>query len=96
MTDYTDIPEVNALYAEDQLIARAIAILDAGGTLSEMTISPAPPAEGEVPVPPASVNVPSADPALLADVRAWLVQRQADLDAQLAALGIVNSPARTR
>jgi hypothetical protein len=106
MTEYTDVPKVNALHAESQLVAQAIANIEAGGTLSSMMISPPPlvpydpdnppPPPSSTTLPPMPVNVtvpPPVDAALLADITAWLNQRLVDITAELEALGVTVPPA---
>jgi hypothetical protein len=104
MTEYIDVPKANALHMESQQVAQAIANLEAGGTLTSMFISPPPPAPvvpGEPGEPvalapllmPVSVMVPPPlDPALLANITAWLNQRMTDIAAELSALGVTVPP----
>lgn len=98
MTDYTDVPAVNALHYESQQVAQALANLEAGGTVSMMMIMPPPPGVPEPgqPMPPmmmsVQVQVPSATPNLIAQVQAWLEQRLIDIGAELTALGVTVPP----
>lgn len=97
MTEYNDVPTANALYVERQKVESAISLIDSGGDMSNFTISqpPSPPGGGPLPssIPPTQIYIPPPTPQEVADVvRAWLVQRQTDLDTQLAALGVTNPP----
>lgn len=92
MTEYSSVPEVNALYQQREIITNAIAILDTGGSLSSISIAPPP---GMMMAAPIGSNValqPPTPPNVVADVRAVLVTMQADIDAQLAALGVTATP----
>lgn len=96
MTEYSDIPDVSILYQQREVVTQAIAGLDAGGNITNLTIG-VEDQSGAMTQMPVSVQVPPPTPAnVLADVREWLVARQADLDDQLAALGVTNSPARSK
>jgi hypothetical protein len=103
MTDYTDVPKANQLYAESERTQAAVTNIDNGGVLSSFTIgSPPPPPLTDAPPPVATAPLmpimitpdvsspPSA--ALMADIRAYLVTRQDDLNNQLAALEVSNTP----
>jgi hypothetical protein len=96
MTDYTDVPAVNDLYNQRQLVDAAITMLDNGGNMTFFTIEQASPPEGVTPTTttaPARVTMPPPTPPnTVATIRAWLIQRQSDIDSQLAALGVVNPP----
>jgi hypothetical protein len=98
MTDYTDIPDANMLHQQREVVTNAIAVLDDGGSLSYMSVAPRPLEPGEAPpMGPMMMGTqvqlpPPTPPTTVAAVRDWLVQRQADLDAQLAAMGITNPP----
>jgi len=98
MTEFTDVPAANDLYNERKLVDSAIALLDDGGNMTFFTIEQAPPPEGTLPTttsPPVRVTMPPPTPPdTVTNIRAWLVQRQADIDSQLAALGVVNPPVR--
>jgi hypothetical protein len=45
MTEYSDVPQVNALYQESENVNTAIAMIDAGGTMTNFTVGPARPPE---------------------------------------------------
>jgi hypothetical protein len=96
MAEYSDVPQINALYAENQQLNNAVAMIDAGGPLTTFTIGPPPPS-GTEPVTTmmmaAMISVPGPnDPQLMADLRAWLVNRSNAVEAELAALGVANTP----
>jgi hypothetical protein len=86
MTEYSDVPDVSALYQQREIVSAAITTIDGGGNLTSITIAPTGAPGMPVMMPPPT------PPETLADIRAWLVTRQADIDAQLAALGVVNPP----
>jgi hypothetical protein len=100
VTEYTDLPTTNALYAESQQIIEAIANLDAGGTISSVMVDPPPPpplVPGE-PSPTATfvpvlvVVTPPVDPALLGQFRTWMQQRLAEISTSLTDLGVSVPP----
>ena len=97
MTEFTDIPEVNTLYEERMLVDSAITMIDAGGNMTFFTIEPKPLDPGMMPTgtqAPARITMPIPTPtATIDNIRAWLVQRQTDIDTQLASLGVTNPPA---
>jgi hypothetical protein len=99
MTDYTDVPAVNALHMESQQVAQAIANLEAGGFLGSMMISPAPPLPPEPgqPIAPMMMSVmvyvpPPTSPALVAEIIQWLEERLVDLATQMSSLGVTVPP----
>jgi hypothetical protein len=101
VTEYTDLPRANMLYGESERTQAAVSNLDGGGGLLNFTVGPPPaPTNQPPPVVPTittgvSVTItlerPASD-ALLADLRAWLVQRQAAINEELATLEINNPP----
>lgn len=98
MTNYADQPKINELYAENEKIGQAVAIIDAGGSMSEFTVTPPPPPEGEImpaTMMPQSIFVSGVSPpALMADLRAVLMARSTAIEAELAALGVTGAPVR--
>ena len=96
MTEFTDVPTINDLYNQRQLVDGAIAMLDNGGNMTFFTIEQALPPQGVTPITttaPARVTMPPPTPPdTVTNIRVWLVQRQSDIDSQLAALGVVNPP----
>ena len=95
MTQYTDLPQVQALYDESQRVTLAIEQLDAGADVAALTIGP-PPATGPDPAP-ASGNVtiilPSPSPPdIVAQAKNWLRQREKDIARELEALGVTALP----
>jgi hypothetical protein len=100
MTEYTDVPKANALHLESQQVAQAITILEAGGSLASMTISPPPPVMPEPgePIPPMMMSVyvtvpPPTDPALSAELITWLNKRLVEIAGELTTLGVTVPPA---
>lgn len=97
MVDYNDIPQANALHSEQALISQGVAIIDGGGSVSSFTLSPAqmpldpftPPSQTVMAVFLQTIN---PTPAMMASIRAALVERSAEIDAELAALGVTNPP----
>jgi len=98
MTEYAHLPQATALHYRRELVSQIISLIDTGGYVSQFAVSPRPAEAGEV--APAelalTVLVPAdtASPEMLASARAWCVQQQADIDMQLADLGIINPPER--
>lgn len=105
MTEYTDVPRVNALHDESQQVSRALANLQAGGTLYSMVVAPPsviPEAAGpEMPPPPpmmmaVTVTVtPPTDQALLTEMTNWLNKRLVEIADELTALGVTVPPLGT-
>jgi hypothetical protein len=98
MTDYSDIPQVNALYQEQQQVQQAITLIDMGGTLSNFIIVP-PPYDPDNPTSTTLMGVSitlnkPAVPDTMVSIREQLVIRDNDIDDQLAALGVTNPPAK--
>jgi hypothetical protein len=53
MTAYSDVPQVNTLYAEQERVRSAIAMLEDGGTMPNFSVGPAPNfSVGPAPPPP--------------------------------------------
>jgi len=98
MTEYTDVPQVSELYLEQQHVRAAIGLIDAGGTLTYLTISPAPPPEGEVSstMPIGLVIVGPVQQSTMDAIRAQLVTRDTAITAELTALGVINTPPAER
>lgn len=92
MTDYADVPEVNALYAEQAQIDQAIDILDnRDGTVSAYTIQ----ATLLDPVARSmGVTITTVDPgqSLIAGVRSSLIQRYNQISQELRDLGVTGTP----
>jgi hypothetical protein len=96
MTKYSDVPQVNALYAEQQTVQSAIEMLDDGGTVSSLTVAPAPPPEdapmmrSPMQATRMSVSIASVDTSkeTLTAVRAQLAARDSAITAELNALGV--------
>jgi hypothetical protein len=49
MTDYANIPDANTLHQQREIVTNAIAMLDSGGNLTHMTVSPKPYESGDPP-----------------------------------------------
>jgi len=95
MVAYTDVPAVNALYMEQEVVTSAITMIDAGGKVTSFTISPVPPDPemlATMPAMPAMIAIPDAQPELIDQARAALVIRQNEIVAELTALGITEGP----
>jgi hypothetical protein len=101
VTEYTNIPQANALYSESERNQLAVSNIDAGATLTSFVIS-APPTQLAL-IPPVAGTAPAqqvtitlGEPAsdqLMADLRQWLVDRQTAINDQLAALEVTDPPA---
>jgi hypothetical protein len=95
MVAYTDVPEVNALYAEQAKIDSALNMLDNGGTLAMFTIAPAPPPPDQVPMMldmPVQLTTVAPSPALMTEIRNAMVTRYNEITSDLGALGVTGSP----
>jgi hypothetical protein len=99
MTDYSSIPQINQLYQQRENVTNSIDALDNGGYLSSIAITPAPPEAGMMApttmVSPISLQPPTS-PETIAAIRAELVNIQADIDSQLAELGVTDAPPAAR
>lgn len=99
MTDYTNLPQANTLKAELDSVTSAIEMLQTGGTITSITISPAPSGSVGMMKMPASISTnpgsagatPISEQAI-GDLIAWLYERQNDLNKQLSALAVTNIP----
>jgi hypothetical protein len=96
MVAYDDLTQINQLYAEQQAVQSAIAMIDGGGTISSVMIAPPPydPAN-PAPMPMMAVNialVAPAPPELMAAVRAQLAARDSAIAEELTALGVDDTP----
>ena len=109
MSDYNDVPMINALYLEQQQVQQGISLIDAGGTLKNFFITPPlAPLEtepGPTPDPPltlgpgmgASITLTEpATPETMAALRAQLVVYDNELTVKLAELGVTNTPPERR
>lgn len=104
MTDYSDLPQTQVIYAEQERTIQAVANIDGGATLTSFVIGQTPPPTGLQPMSPTGglLNTPSmavtitldapASDQLMSDLRAWLVQRSNNLNTQLTDLGVTNPP----
>jgi hypothetical protein len=105
MTDYSDVPQVTVLHSENERVQLAISNIDGGATLTMFSIGAPPQSMGLQPQSPTgmvaapiplsvtiTLDAPASD-QLMADIRTWLVDRQANLESQLAGLGVTNPPA---
>jgi hypothetical protein len=104
MTDYSNIPQVNALYLEQQQVQSAIDYLNTGGAISMMVISPptmsVTPSDDPMPPPPSmmmqmavSIPIPPPNPPdLVTQALTALYDRNDAIDQQLADLGVTNPP----
>jgi hypothetical protein len=103
MTEYTDVPQANLLYSESERVQLAISNIDAGASLTSFVIGVPPASLGPQPISPTGATIvptavtiwldaPASD-QMMTDLRAWLVQRQGEINDQLAALEVINPPA---
>jgi len=104
MAEYTDLPYIESLYAEQARIQQALTLLeDYDGTVISYTVAPGPPPiakEGEpLPVvpptmPPMSVMITTVDPgqSLMAGIHTNLIQRYNDINKELRDLGVTGGP----
>lgn len=106
MTAYTDLHSAFMLRDELDRVTAALSMLNAGGTITSITISPAlpvpaapgapatmPPLAATVSTSPGAAGAtPVATTAITALV-AWLNQRKTDLNTQLTALAVTAIPA---
>ena len=102
MTNYTDVPQVNMLYQEQQQVQMGIAHIDNGGTLTAFTIAPPPPPPYDPANPtPAGVmmqmdvriiNIGTVAPETMAALRAQLVERDSEITQSLTDLGVGPQP----
>lgn len=90
MVAYSDVPAINTLYQEQSTLNTGIALVDAGGTVSSFTLIPPPPDPGQVGVMMMSATVGTIDPTLqlMTAIRDAMVRRNAEIDAELLALGV--------
>jgi hypothetical protein len=98
MVAYTDVPTANMLYEEQGRLTQGIALIDAGGKVQMFTVSPPPYDAASPPPTPTmmmmSVSINTIDPpaSLMASVRDEMVTRSNAITAELAALGVTESP----
>ena len=100
MTQYSDVPQVNDLYIEQEQVQAAITLIDSGGTLTAFTLSPPPlpPFDPDNPPPPPLMTVRivyggTVQQSTMDAVRAQLVTRSGEINDELASLGVTSSPA---
>jgi hypothetical protein len=96
MTVYSDVPAANMLYDEQERINQGIALVDGGGLLSTFTILP-PPADPMAPMTPnmmmsVMLQAVAPSPALMQAIRDAMVTRSVAITAELAALGVTETP----
>jgi hypothetical protein len=93
MTAYSDVPEISSLYKQREVITNAITMLDTGGALTSISISPGPDSGGMGMMSAQVALQPPTPPDTVAAIRSVLVDMQADIDSQLADLGVTDQPA---
>jgi hypothetical protein len=98
MTDYTTIPNVNALYTESEQIRKAYEMILAGGPLQGFSIG-TPPPDPANPMPPmimpVSIYVPPGTPMtpeLQASLLGWLETRETAILTELSEAGVMAAP----
>ena len=84
MVALTDLPEVNRLYAEARAIDQGIRNFDAGGLITELTVS-GEETGMEVSVPTRGITYPAE---MVAAIKTGLTARRRAVDARLAELGV--------
>jgi len=96
MTNYSDVPQINTLYQQQQQVQQAIANIDNGGSLTSIAIGSPPASPGQPPMGMmvgASITLTKpATPETMAAVRAQLVIMSDEITAELAALGVTDAP----
>jgi hypothetical protein len=99
MTNYSDVPQVNTLYNEQQQVQSAIDYLSNGGNVTSMVVGPpsTPPDPGQ-PVPfqmPVSIMLtPPNSQDLIDQALIALKARDDAIYQELADLGVTNTPER--
>jgi hypothetical protein len=103
MVDISQIPTANQLINELATIAGAIANIDATPTPGSITsfvigAPPPPPGGGPSDLMPRQVDsrYMTAPPPMYAAIKEFLMQRQTDINAQLASMGITVGPGHER
>lgn len=92
MTDYADVPQVQALYDEQARINEALTIIDDhDGTVTMYTVAATSAPPGVMPI---GVQITTVDPgqSLIAGVRSSLIQRNNQINKELRDLGVTNVP----
>lgn len=94
MSSYDDTMKISALHQEQSQVSQAIAVLDAGGTVTSFMVSPPPTQPGEMPSSLMSVGVSTVDPSeqLLQEARNQLVARFEAINSELTSLGVTDTP----
>jgi hypothetical protein len=92
MVAYSDMPQVNVLYAEQENISKGLALLDASGTVTSFTISPAPNPDAPSFSMPIQIATVAPQQSLMDQARTAMTTRYNDITSQLAALGVTGSP----
>ena len=95
MVAYTYITQVNMLYNEQSAIDAGIEMLDNGGKVSAFTVSPPYPDPNVMGMPmmmPVQLSTVAPSEAMTLEVRAAMVTRHNEIAAELAALGVTDTP----
>ena len=95
MSSYDDTNKISALHQEQAQVSQAVAVLDAGGTVTSFIVSPPSATQpGEMPssMMAVGVNTVNPSPELLQQARTALVLRFDAINAELAALGVTDTP----
>src|SRR5215469_3924367 len=96
MSDYSDVPQINTLFSENERVNEAIAVLNSGiGQLVTFTVSIPPDKQTDpitVPNGPVQIIVypPDTDPSTVTALLNLLNTKSSDIQNQLAALGVTN------
>jgi hypothetical protein len=93
MAEYTDVPDINTLYIENEQVNTAIGLLQGTGTMLFFTIGETP-ASGSTPQMWMGTRInsypPAIDATLTQSILNYLTQKSSDIQTQLANLGVVN------
>lgn len=91
MSEYSDIEQINKLYAEQANIQKAMDILDDGGTVASVVTSPTEASTNRMVI---SVSVTMSDPpqSMIAGIKTGLTQRYNQINQELRDLGVTGTP----
>ena len=87
MANVSDIPQATQLNDQLTRLNAAIAALQGGGSVTNMTVADAPPASGPTTITGIPLEPPITDPTTIANLVSALQAQAANVTSQLAALG---------